>query len=319
MTIGKQPAHDFNVPIENTYNVQYSDAIFSDKERRRDNLRKSWFRFSRNKLSVFGLIIIMIIILSAVFAPYVTPYPKHAGAFVDFPHASKAPTFDHIFGTDNMGRDIFTRIIFAFRGALYMAGLVLIISVPIGVLLGLVAGYYKGSWVDTVIMRITDVFLAVPALLLALAIAAVLKPNLANCMIAVTAMWWPWYTRLTYGMASSCRNEYYVIEAGLIGASKGHILFREILPSCFSSIFTKMALDVGWVILIGASLSFLGLGEQPPTPGLGQMVSDGARYMPDIWWMTIFPSLAIVLIILGFNFFGDGVRDMLSMGENKYD
>jgi len=134
-------------------------------------------------------------------------------------------------------------------------------------------------------------------------------------MIAVTVMWWPWYTRMVYGMASSYRNEYFVIGADLIGASRFHILFREILPNCLSPIFTKMALDVGWVILIGASLSFVGLGEQPPTPALGQMVSDGSRYMPDSWWMTIFPALAIIVIILGFNLLGDGIRDMLAKGE----
>jgi len=138
-------------------------------------------------------------------------------------------------------------------------------------------------------------------------------------MIAVTVMWWPWYTRLVYGMASSLRNEYFVIGAGLIGASKPHILFREVLPNCFSPIFTKMALDVGWVILIGAALSFVGLGEQPPTPALGQMVADGYRYMPDLWWMTVFPSLAIVVVILGFNLLGDGIRDMLAKGEGDHD
>jgi peptide/nickel transport system permease protein len=213
-----------------------------------------------------------------------------------------------------MGRDIFSRIIFAFRGALIMAVVVLALAVPPGVLLGLIAGYFQNTWIDTVIMRITDIFLGVPPLILALAIAAMLKPTLMNAMIAVTVMWWPWYTRLVYGMASSVRNEYFVIAADLTGASKFHILLREILLNCLSPVFTKMALDVGWVILIGASLSFVGLGEQPPIPALGQMVSDGARYMPTFWWMTIFPALAIVLAILGFNLMGDGLRDMLETG-----
>lgn len=200
-----------------------------------------------------------------------------------------------------------------------MGILVLAIAVPVGVFLGLLAGYYKGSVLDTVIMRITDIFLSVPPLLLALAIAAVLEPNMTNAMMAVTVMWWPWYTRLVYGMATSLRNEYFVTASELIGASRLHILFREILPNCLSPIFTKMALDVGWVILIGASLSFVGLGEQPPTPALGQMVSDGTRYMPNLWWMTIFPSMAIAVIILGFNLLGDGIRDMMSKGEHDRD
>jgi peptide/nickel transport system permease protein len=290
-------------------------AVPSASARFKEELRRKWYKFSRNKLSVVGLVVVLAVVLIAIFAPYVAPYPKHAGKFVDYNNANLAPCAQYLLGTDVIGRDILSRIFFSFRGVLIMATVVLVISVPVGVLLGLIAGYFKGSIIDTIIMRITDIFLAVPPLLLALAIAAVLEPNLTNAMIAVTVMWWPWYTRMVYGMASSYRNEYFVIGADLIGASKLHILFREILPNCLSPIFTKMALDVGWVILLGASLSFVGLGEQPPTPALGQMVSDGSRYMPDSWWMTIFPALAIVIIILGFNLLGDGVRDMLAKGE----
>lgn len=277
----------------------------------KEGLRKNWYKFSRNKLSVIGLAIVVLVIVLAIFAPWVTPYPEHAGAFVDYENAGLSPSGTYLLGTDIFGRDILTRIIFSFRGALVMAIVVLSLAVPPGVILGLLAGYFKNTWIDTLIMRLTDVFLAMPPLILALAIASVLEPNLMNSMIAVTLMWWPWYTRLVYGMASSWRNEYFVIASELTGTSKFHILFREILPNCLSPVFTKMALDVGWVILIGASLSFVGLGEQPPTPALGQMVSDGAKYMPDLWWMTIFPALAIVLIILGFNLMGDGIRDML--------
>lgn len=278
------------------------------------NLGKNWYKFSRNTLSIIGLVIVAGIIILAIFAPWITPYPEHAGPFVDFDNTGQPPSLQHFCGTDNIGRDIFSRVIFAFRGALIMAILVLAIAVPPGVLLGLIAGYFKNTWIDTVIMRITDIFLSVPPLILALAIAAMLKPTLTNAMIAVTVMWWPWYTRLVYGLASSVSNEYFVVAADLTGASKFHIILREILPNCLSSIFTKMALDVGWIILIGASLSFVGLGEQPPIPALGQMVSDGARYMPIFWWMTIFPALAIVLTILGFNLLGDGIRDMLEKG-----
>jgi len=292
-------------------------AVLDPAARRRkllNQLGKYWYQFSRNRLSVLGLAIVGAVVLLALLAPFITPYPGHAGRFVDFDNASTPPGRSFLFGTDVFGRDIFSRTIFAFRGALVTAVVVLSLSVPAGVLLGLLAGYFKDSLLDAVIMRITDVFLAVPPLILALAIAAMLEPNMMNSMIAVTVMWWPWYTRITYGMASSCRNEYYVIAAELSGASKLHILFREILPNCLSPVFTKMALDVGWVIIISASLSFVGLGEQPPTPALGQMVSDGAKYMPDLWWMTIFPALAIVLMILGFNLTGDGVRDMLETG-----
>jgi len=278
------------------------------------NMSKNWYKFSRNKLSVVGLMIVVGIIISAIFAPWITPFPQHAGPFVDFENASKPPSLQYLCGTDNIGRDILSRSIFAFRNALIMAFVVLVIAVPVGVLLGLIAGYFQNTWVDTVIMRITDIFLGVPPLILALAVAAMLEPTLINAMLAVTVMWWPWYTRLVYGMASSVKNEYFVIAADLTGASNFHIIFREILPNCLSPVFTKIALDVGWVILVGATLSFVGLGEQPPAPALGQLVSDGAKFMPTFWWMAIFPSLAIVLTILGFNLLGDGIRDMLEKG-----
>jgi len=280
------------------------------------NLGKNWYKFSRNRLSIVGLVIVAGIIISAIFAPWIIPYPEHTGPFVDFENTMQPPSLQHLFGIDNIGRDIFSRVIFASRGALIMVVVVLALAVPSGVLLGLIAGYFQNTWIDSIIMRITDVFLAVPPLMLALAIAAVLKPTLMNAMIAVTFTWWARYSRLVYGMASSVRNEYFVIAADLTGASKFHILLREILPNCLSPIFTKVALDVGWVILVGASLSFVGLGEQPPIPALGQMVSDGATYMPNYWWMSIFPALAIVLTILSFNLLGDGLRDMLEIGRD---
>ena len=212
------------------------------------------------------------------------------------------------------------------------------IAVPVGVILGLLAGYLRGTVVDTIIMRVTAEFLSVPPILLALAIAAVMEANMTNTMLAVTIMWWPWYCRVVYSMASSLRSENYVISAELMGASRGHILFREILPGCLSPVFTKMALvaslttpffwlsgiifdmsalDVGWVILIGATLNYVGLGVQDGAPSLGQMLSDGVSYMPEYWWMTIFPSLAIAIIILGFNLLGDGLRDALSKGDQE--
>jgi peptide/nickel transport system permease protein len=196
-----------------------------------------------------------------------------------------------------------------------MGIVVLAIVVPIGVTLGLLAGYFKETWIDVLIMRITDIFLSVPPLILALAITSVLKPNLTNAMLAVSVMWWPWYTRLVYGMATSLRNEYFVQSAELLGASKFHVLFKEILPNCLSTILTKMTLDMGWVILIGASLSFVGLGEQAPKAALGSMVADGAKYLPEYWWISVFPGLAIMLIVLGFNLLGDGISDLFSMEE----
>jgi peptide/nickel transport system permease protein len=287
-----------------------------ERESRRDNLGRSWYKFSRNTLSVVGVVTVLILVLLAIFAAYVTPYPKHAGAFVDFAHAKLPPGAAHLFGTDQIGRDILTRIIFGLRSSLLMGVVVLTLVVPPGVLLGLVAGYFQGSWIDTVIMRITDIFLAVPPLILALAVASVLEPNLWNGMLAVSLMWWPWYTRLVYGLSSQLRNESFVTAAEITGASTWHILFREILPNTISPIFTKMSLDVAWVIIIGSMLSFVGLGVQPPEPSLGTMVADGARYLPDQWWIAVFPALAIVVVVLGFNLLDDGMRDMFAAEKN---
>lgn len=280
-----------------------------------ENIKIYWYKFSRNKLSITGLIIVSVCILLAIFAEYITPFPEHSREYVDYANASLAPDSTFWFGTDIFGRDIFSRIVFSFRGALKMSVIVLCISVPVGVLVGLVAGYYNGKWFSTLIMRITDIFLSVPPLILALSVASLMEPNMTNSMIAITVSWWPWYTRLVYGMAVSLRNEYFVKNAELIGASRLHILIREILPNCLSPVFTKIALDVGWVILQGASLSFVGLGEQPPIPAFGQMISDGTKYMPDLWWMTIYPSLAVAFMIVGFNFLGDGIRDMFDKGR----
>lgn len=281
----------------------------------RENFCIYWYNFRSNKLSMVGLAIVVISLIFAIFAPYVAPFPEHAGAYVDLANAGVAPNATFWFGTDVTGRDILSRVIFGFRGALKMAVVVLAISVPVGTFLGLLAGYYHHTWVDTVIMRMTDIFLALPSLVLAMTIASLMEPNMTNTMIAVTLSWWPWYTRLVYSMATGYSKEYFIKNAELVGASRAHILFKELLPNCLSPVLTKMALDVGWVILLGASLSFIGLGEQPPTPSFGTMISEGLTYMPDYWWMTAFPALAIVFVILGFNFLGDGIRDMLDRGK----
>jgi peptide/nickel transport system permease protein len=280
--------------------------------RGRFDYRKSWHKFSRNNLSVVGLGVVLLVAFLAVFASYVSPYPAHAEFYVNFPEARELPNWTHLFGTDQFGRDVLTRIIFGFRYSLIMAVVVLSLVVAPGVVLGLVAGYYRGGKVDMAIMRIADIFLAVPPLVLALSICSVLTPSVFNAMMAVSLMWWPWYTRLVYSIASSLRNEAFVQAAQIAGAGPFHIIFREILPNCLGPILTKMTLDAGWVILIGASLSFVGLGAQPPTPDLGTMVSDGAKLLPEQWWISIFPALTIVLVILGFNLLGDGVRDMFS-------
>jgi peptide/nickel transport system permease protein len=281
----------------------------------RDRAGRVWYKFSRRWLSIVGLSVIVLTVLAAVLAPVITPHPAHAGPFVDLVTGAKPPSAAHLLGTDIYGRDILSRIVFALRPAILTGIVVLGIVVPIGTVLGLIAGYAAGRFVDTAIMRLTDIFLGLPPLILALAVSSVLKPNLFNSMVAVSVAFWPWYARLVYGMVSSVRNEYYIRSAELMGETKGHILFREILPNCISPIFTKVTLDFGWVIILSASLSFVGLGEQPPTPSLGTMVAEGSRYLPDQWWTAVFPALAIVVLVLGFNLVGDGLRDALASEE----
>lgn len=263
----------------------------------------------RNPLSLLGLILVGAVVLSAVFADFIAPFPEHRGAVVDFANFNKAPEWPYIMGTDLVGRDLFSRIIYAYRISLLLGIVVLVIAVPVGVTIGLAAGYF-GGWAEYILMRITDVFLSIPPLVLAMSMMGLLEPTLTNGMIAVTAMWWPWYTRLVYNLTRSEKEEGYVLAAEVIGASKLHVMFREILPNCVPSILTKMTLDLGFVILIASSLSFLGLGVQPPTPDLGSMVADGAKYLPDAWWLTVFPGLAILVAVFGFNLLGDAMREI---------
>ena len=267
-----------------------------------------------NPLSMIGFILVALIVFAAVFAPWIAPYPTHNGAVVDFLNNNRPPSAKNWMGTDLVGRDIFSRILYAYQISLGLGLVVLAIAPPVGTIVGLLAGY-MGGWVETILMRIVDVFLSIPPLVLAIAMMGVLEPTLTNAMLAVTVMWWPWYARLVYSIARSEREEGYVLAAEVIGASTFHIAFREILPNCLPAILTKMTLDMGFVIIIASSLSFLGLGVQPPTPDLGSMVAEGARYLPDSWWLTVFPGLAILLVVFGFNLLGDGLREILGVDE----
>lgn len=282
---------------------------------KKDSLRRSWYRFSRNKMSVVGLILVALIVLIAIFRRVIAPYPQHAATYVDFANASRPPCSQFLLGTDQYGRDVLSRIIFSFRNALTIGIGVICVAPPVGVIVGLIAGYYNGRVISSVLMRITDVFLSLPSLVLALVISAVLSPSLFNSVMALTISWWAWYARLIYSTASSIRNEFYIQSAELIGASRFHILFREVLPNCLSTVLTKMTLDMGIVILMGATLSFVGLGEQPPNPDLGTMISEAYVFLPDMWWLTVFPAVAIMVIVMAFNLVGDGISDMLSSEE----
>ena len=273
---------------------------------------RRWRRFRRNPTAVIGLTIVVVVVLAALLAPWISPYPDHVGAVVNFRFRHQPPSLRYWFGTDNVGRDIFTRVLFGYRVSLILSVTVLGIAVPIGVALGLVAGYF-GGWVETLVMRVNDISLAIPPLVMALAVTTVLTPSLIHSMLAIAALWWTWHTRLIYSITRTLRQQEFVEAAETLGASKLHILFRELLPNCASAILVKTSLDFGFVILVGAALSYLGLGVQPPTPDLGTMVATGADFLPERWWEALLPGAAILFVALGFNLLGDGLRDLFDV------
>jgi peptide/nickel transport system permease protein len=263
-----------------------------------------------NPLSLAGLAIIAIFILVAVVGPYVAPYPKQAEGAPDLAHQLLPPSMQFLFGTDELGRDIFSRIIFGARISLVTSASVVGSAIIIGMPLGAVAGYY-GERLGAVIMRITDMFLAFPPLLLALAVAATLGGSMINAVLALIVTWWPWYTRLAYSQALNTRNLPYVDAARAIGVGDPVIVIRHILPATFAPILIQATLDLGSAIIAVASLSFLGLGAQPPTPDWGLMVNTGKTYFLQHWWYATFPGLAILVLVLGFNLFGDAIREAI--------
>lgn len=274
----------------------------------------AWYRFTRNPSAVIGAIMVITVVLAAVFAPVLAPYPDHAGAVVDFRNRHSAPDMTYLLGTDKVGRDILSRVVFGFRVSLLLVVGVLGVAVPVGAALGLLAGYFSGL-TERIITGFTNVMLAIPPLVMALAIGNVLEPNLVNAMLAITLLWWTWHARLVYRVSKSIAAEDFIEAARLAGASHWHVLTREILPNCISVISVKTTLDAAFVILFGATLSFLGLGVKPPTPDLGSMVADGAKYLPDSWWLTVFPGLAILVAVFGFNLLGDALRDILGVDQ----
>ena len=274
--------------------------------------RIAWYRFSRGRFQVIGLVIVSLVSMGALAAPLIAPYPEHAGRFVDVENIYRAPDAQHLMGTDAVGRDVFSRLLFAYRSSMLLSIVVLALAVPVGVIVGLCAGYL-GGWTETVAMRITDIFLAVPSLVLAMAILGLFAPSLTMTMIAVAVGWWPWYARLVYNQTRSICTEEYITAAHVTGASATRMMFTEILPVTSGTVLTKMTLDMGFVILLGSSLGFIGLGAQPPTPDLGTMVAEGTALLPDVWWQPVFASLAILVVVLGFNLLGDGLRDLFGV------
>jgi peptide/nickel transport system permease protein len=264
----------------------------------------------RDRLAAIGAVIVVLIVLVAVLAQWIAPHPADAGTATDPVNSLLAPSWSHPFGTDQVGRDVLSRVIFGARTSLRIAIESLAIASLIGIPLGVAAGYV-GGWIDDVIMRITDVFLAFPALLLALALEAVIKPSVGNASIAIAVTWWPWYTRLIRAQASAVASTGYVAAARALGVSGWRIVLRHVLPNSVAPVTVQLSLDFGGVILTAAALSFLGLGAQDPTPEWGLMVSQGQSLFATNWWVVTFPGVAILLTALAFNLLGDGLRTVL--------
>ena len=264
---------------------------------------------ARDPLSLASTIVLVLFILMAIFAKQVAPYPEEGAGRTNVDNTMLAPSSEHIFGTDRLGRDMLSRVIVGARSALIVPIGVVAFAVLLGAPLGAIAGY-KGGWVDEVIMRFTDLFLAFPSLLLAMAIVSALGRGLENAAIALVVSWWPWYTRLVRGVTISLRRRYFVEAAQAIGVSDWVIILRHILPNTISPILVQATVDMGTVILAMGGLAFLGLGTQPPNPDWGLMVSEGRSYILEQWWISTFPGIAIFVVVLAFNLLGDTLRDI---------
>lgn len=268
------------------------------------------YLLNRNSLTRIAFYSVIVLIIIAVLIPIIFPSAKHINQDTNPSIKLLAPSLQHIFGTDELGRDIFKRVLLGTRisltTALFAVGLAIVIGVP----LGAAAGFLGGS-IDEIIMRFTDIFLGFPPLLLSIAIAAFLGPNLRNATLAIALAWWPWYTRIVRGQALSLKERPFVKASEAMGAPPGKIIFRHIIPNCIAPVIVQASMDIGGVILTIASLSFLGLGAQPPQPEWGLMVSTSRNYFLNAWWYSIFPGLAIFFTVLIFNLLGDGLREIL--------
>lgn len=272
-----------------------------------------WRQFRKNKMAILGLVVVGIILLTAIFAPYIAPYPAEQQ---DLLNRFQTPSAAHLFGTDNFGRDVFSNVVYGSRISLAIGGIATLISVIFGIILGSIAGYYGGV-IDNIIMRIIDIFLAIPSLVLAIAISAALGTGIFNLILAVSISGIANYARIVRGSVISVKEREFVEAAKVSGTKNWKIILKHILPNCTGPIIVQATLGVGTAILSSASLSFIGLGVQPPTPEWGAMLSSGRPYIRDYPHMTFFPGLAIALTIFCLNLFGDGLRDAFDPRERR--
>ncbi len=268
---------------------------------------RSWLLFRRNKLAMAGLVTVLVLIVLSLAAPLIAPYDPNAQDLAD---RLAAPFWAHWFGTDELGRDLLTRVLYGGRITLGMVVAVVVLVAPVGLIVGSIAGYL-GGFVDKALMRVTDVFLAFPRLILALAFVAALKPGITSAVFAIALTSWPAYARLARADTMTIRGTDYIAAVRLTGAHWGRIVLRHVIPLCLSSVIVRVTLDMSGIILTAAGLGFLGMGAQPPTPEWGTMIASTRGYILQQWWVPTVPGLAILIAALAFNLLGDGIRDVL--------
>jgi peptide/nickel transport system permease protein len=273
---------------------------------------RAWLNLKGNPLGMVGLAVILLFILMAIFAPLLA---THNPAVQDLGNRLAAPGAAHWLGTDELGRDIYSRILFGARVTLGMVIAVVVLVAPIGLAVGCVAGYFGGI-VDTALMRLTDIFLAFPRLVLALAFVAALKPGVESAVLAIALTAWPPYARMARAETLTVRGSDFIAAYRLTGGSAWRIIFRHIAPLCMPSLIVRVTLDMSSIILTAATLGFLGMGAQPPSPEWGAMIATAKRFIFEQWWVPMIPAIAILLVSLAFNFLGDALRDVLDPKGN---
>jgi peptide/nickel transport system permease protein len=268
-------------------------------------------RLARRPLTLLGGVLVALVVMAALLAPVLTPYPGHAGLEIHVAQKLRPPSLAHPFGTDELGRDVLTRVVYGARVSLTAGVGIVLLTVAIGVPLGALAGY-REDWLSGLIMRVADVFMSVPYLALALGLGAALGADLLHASIAVAIPWWPWYARVVRSQVLALRRSPFVEAARALGRTDAAIVFRHILPNCTGVILVQATLQLGLAILTVGALGFLGLGARPPTPEWGLMIATGRNFLPTWWWPALFPGALLFVAVLGFNLLGDALRDLVA-------
>ena len=272
-------------------------------------LRLAWIKFSRDRLAFTGFLIILALVLIALLAGVLAPYPEDTHKIRPALRL-KAPSAKYLLGTDSMGRDILSRLLFGARVTLIIAIIAVAASLLIGVPLGLLAGYFE-NWVSELTMRVADIFLSIPQVILAIFLAQTLGPSIPNVILALSITYWPWFTRIVFAETRAVKKSVFIEATEALGARRFRTIAFHILPNVSSPIIVRSSIGMGYTILTAAVLGFLGVGAQPPTPEWGVTIAESRQYLPEAWWYATFPGLAIFLVVLGFNMLGDGLRDIL--------